>query len=66
MKRLELTSEQREVLRDTVKRAAAGMGIEILHTDSHDFKEMLKVRLMILEQIAGKLDQPVGAESLIV
>ena len=66
MKRLELTSEQREVLRDTVKRAVADMGVEVLHTDSHDFKQMLKHRLTILEQIAGKLEQPVGAESLSV
>jgi len=66
MHRLEMTSEQCEVLRDTVKRAVADMGIEVLHTDSHDFKEMLKHRLAILQQIAGKLDLPVGVESLSV
>ena len=66
MQRLELTSEQREVLRDTVKHAVADMAIEVFRTDSHDFKEMLKHRLMILEQIAGKLELPVAAESLAV
>ena len=66
MHRLELTSEQQEVLRDMVKRAVADMGVEVLHTDSHDFKEMLKRRLAILQQIAGKFELPVGAESLSV
>jgi predicted glycoside hydrolase/deacetylase ChbG (UPF0249 family) len=66
MQRLELTSEQREVLRDTVNRAVADMGVEVLHTDSHDFKTMLKHRLLILEQIAEKLELPVRVESLSV
>lgn len=66
MHRLELTFEQQEVLRDMVNRAVADMGVEVSHTDSHDFKEMLKHRLKILRQIAAQLELPVGAESLSV
>jgi hypothetical protein len=66
MQRLELTSEQREVLRDTVKHAVAGMEIEVFRTDSHDFKEMLKHRLTILQQVAEKLELPIIAGPLAV
>ena len=66
MQRLELTREQQEVLRDMVKHAVADMGLEVLHTDSHDFKEMLRHRLKIMEQIAAKLELPISAESLSV
>ena len=66
MQQLELTREQVEVLRDTVKHAVADMAVEVFRTDSRDFKEMLKHRLKIMEQLAAKLEMPISAESLSV
>jgi hypothetical protein len=66
MQRLELTSEQCEILRETVKHAVADLVVEVFRTDRNDFKEMLKHRLMILEQIARILEVPVTAEPLSV
>jgi hypothetical protein len=64
MQPLELTREQQEVLRDTMKHAVADMEVEVLHTDSHDFKEMLKHRLKLMVQIAAKLELPISTESI--
>jgi len=62
MKVLELTSEELEVLRDIVRRNVGEMEIEISHTHSRDFREMLRQRRQRLEQVLQKLmAQPVMA-----
>lgn len=55
MKVIELTSEELEVLRDTVRRNVSEMETEISHTHSRDFREMLKQRRQRLEQVLQKL-----------
>jgi hypothetical protein len=55
MQRLELSPEEQEILRDVLRQAVGEMEIEVLHTDSHGFKEMLKHRRNVLEQIIERL-----------
>jgi hypothetical protein len=54
MQHLHLTSEETEVLRDVLNHAISEMEIEILHTDTHGFKEMLKRRRALLDQVLTK------------
>jgi hypothetical protein len=58
MQRLELTPEEQEILRDVVRQAVGQMEVELLHTDSHGFKEMLKHRRDVLEHIVERLGAP--------
>jgi hypothetical protein len=55
MKRIEFTNEELEVLRELLQNQEHVMDVEILRTDTHDFKEMLKHRREVLEKILGKL-----------
>ena len=62
MQNLQLTSEESQVLRDVVVHAMSEMDVEILHTDTHGFKEMLKRRRMLLNQVLVKIgDQAMAA-----
>jgi hypothetical protein len=54
MQELHLTSDEAEVLRDVLVHAISEMDIEILHTDTHGFKEMLKRRRALLDQVLVK------------
>ncbi len=55
MTKLELNNEEHEVLVPALERELADLRDEISHTDSNDFKEMLKHRRMILSGILGKV-----------
>ncbi len=55
MQVLQLTSEQSEVLRDVLVHAISEMDIEILHTDTHGFKEMLKRRRALVDEVLTRL-----------
>ncbi len=57
MQNLQLTSEEAEVLRDLLHHGISEMDTEILHTDTHSFKEMLKRRRVVLEQVMSKLSE---------
>ena len=55
MQPLELTSTEVDVLRDVVRRYLAEMDHEIRHTDSREFKAMLRERQAELESVLRKL-----------
>lgn len=55
MKSLELTANECEILRDVVRRQLADLDLEIRHTDTRDFKAMLRNRKQLLESVLGKL-----------
>ncbi len=55
MQRIELNSEEAEVLRDILQHALTEIDVEIFRTDTHDFKERLKHRREDLERIFAKL-----------
>jgi hypothetical protein len=55
MQNFELTSEQVEVLREVLEHQISKMDVEVFRTDTHDFKEMLKHRRAVLEQVMAKL-----------
>ena len=57
MRTLELTSAELDTLRDIVRRQLAEMELEIRHTDSRDFKAMLRNREQLLESVLNKLLQ---------
>jgi hypothetical protein len=41
-------------MRDVLRHSLSELDMEIVHTDSHDFKEMLKHRRAILAQVLEK------------
>ena len=51
----ELTYDESEVLREVLQHAVNELDIEIGRTDTHDFKEKLKQRRLILENLLSKL-----------
>ncbi len=55
MTNLELEPEELKVLEDTLARSISDLSVEIGHTDSHDFKEMLKRRKAVLDQVLDKV-----------
>ncbi len=55
MQTIELSAEEREVLHDVLEREFKEIDMEVLRTDTRDFKELLKHRRMILEQLLVKL-----------
>ena len=62
MEQLELTHEELAVLRDVLQHRVGELNIEVLHTDTRDFKEMLKSRKLLLESILKKISAtPVAA-----
>ena len=55
MQAIEFTPEELEVLRELLEHSLREMNVEVLRTDSHDFKAMLKHRIELIEQVATKL-----------
>lgn len=55
MQHLELTPEERDMLRENLQRAMMEIDVEIFRTDTHDFKEILKHRRLIMEHLLTKL-----------
>ena len=55
MMRLELSEMEEQVLVDTLKVSLSRLHDEISHTDSHDYREFLKVRKEILVKLSEKL-----------
>lgn len=54
MEAMEFTQDEVNVLGDILERGIHDLNFEILHTDSHDFKEVLKARKMLLESMLRK------------
>ncbi len=57
MERLELNSEEIEVLCNVLQHNLEEIGVEIFRTDTRDFKERLKHRREVLERILMRLSQ---------
>jgi hypothetical protein len=55
MHRLDLTSEEAYVLRDTLQSYLSDLRMEMADTDRLDFREQLKHRKEILERVAEAL-----------
>ncbi len=55
MAKLELSSEELKVLRETLERGMSDLDAEVGHTFSHDFKDMLKRRKTVLDQLLRKV-----------
>ncbi len=55
MRTIELTDEERDLLRELLRQNRSEMEVEIFHTDSHDFKEILKRRRDALDHVLAKL-----------
>ena len=55
MMRLELNKAEEKVLADTLESSLSRLGDEISHTDSHDYRELLKDRKEILVGLRKKL-----------
>jgi hypothetical protein len=55
MKTLKLTAEEAEVLREVLQHGRDQIDIEVFRTDTHDFKELLKHRRELLDQMLARL-----------
>lgn len=52
---LELSGEERRILREVLEAAASDLRMEIANTDSYDFREMLKERKRALRKVLEAL-----------
>lgn len=54
---LDISAQERKFLSDLLEAKQNAMLHEIDHTDTNDFKQMLKEELEVLEAIKGKLER---------
>ena len=54
--RLDITEQEREVLFEILKSAHSSLIDEIHHTESYDYKQMLKQKDEILKNLSGKVE----------
>lgn len=54
---LDVSAQERKFLSDLLEAKQNAMLHEIDHTDTNDFKQMLKEELEVLEAIKGKLER---------
>ena len=52
---LNITEKEKEILLNILKREEQETKVEIHHSDSHDFKESLKAKLIYIQNIITKL-----------
>jgi hypothetical protein len=57
MQNMEFTSEEQEILAEVLHHLIQELDIEVGRTDTHDFKEKLKHRRLVLERILARLTQ---------
>ena len=58
---LDISAQERKFLSDLLEAKQNSMLHEINHTDTNDFKELLKKDLEVLEALKGKLER-LGSE----
>lgn len=61
MQSIEFTLEELDVLREVLQHKMEEAGVEMFHTDTHDFKQMLKHRQQVMEHILAKISAPVSS-----
>lgn len=52
---IEFTPEETQVLREILQHGLNEMDVEVIRTDTHDFKAMLKHRREVVDRILSKL-----------
>ncbi len=55
MQTLVLTAEELELVAELVQHALSQIDVEVFRTDTREFKDMLKHRRAVLEQLMAKL-----------
>ena len=55
MATLELNPEELKALWETIERRVSDLAIEVGHTDSHDFRKVLKEKKAVLDCVLAKL-----------
>jgi len=55
MTQLELSPEDAAILKDVLESAASDLRYEINNTDSHDYREKLRVKQALLKRLLEKL-----------
>lgn len=61
MRTLELNTDEERVLAEVLERAVRDLDIEIAHTDSHQFKDMLRQRQALLAGMNDRVGRAVPA-----
>ncbi len=64
MTQIELTSEEKNLLAQTLECSLSELDVEIHRTDNHEFKKMLQRRREVLAGLLGKTGEPACAETL--
>ncbi|MCU0771407.1 MAG: hypothetical protein MUE94_06510 [Verrucomicrobia bacterium] len=59
MAKLEFSPEELKVLAETLERGVSDLEVEVSHTDSHDFKDVLKRRKAVMDRLLGKVQATV-------
>ena len=57
MLQLDLSTEDVDTLRETLKTALSDLRYEINDTDAHDYKVMLRQKQSVLEKVLAQLDR---------
>ncbi len=55
---VELTAEERDILRSLISREIADLGPEIRHTDHSDYRDELKAEKRMLRHLLDRLEIP--------
>ena len=58
MVKIEVTAEEAEELRAILENYLSDLRMEIVDTDSHDYREMLKKRRDFMARLIGQLKEP--------
>lgn len=54
---IDLTTEEHEIIKDVLESNLMELRSEITHTDSYDFKQMLKDRKAAVSKVLGALEE---------
>ena len=57
MQAIEFTAEQIEVLREVLRHKIAETDVEMFRTDTHDFKQILKHRRELLQELLSNISR---------
>lgn len=57
---LQLNDREAETLAEVLRSYLAELRSEVVHTDSHDYREGLKAREVVLKEIIAKVEKPIG------
>lgn len=55
VRNFEFTAEEVEILRELLRHGLDEINLEVFRTDTHNFKDMLKQRQRVMEQVLDKL-----------